>query len=467
MKESNTRKTNDAPDALNVKFVQAVKQPGVYRDKGNRGLFLRVKKTEAGRISKQYVLRITVQGQRTDIGLGSAAEVELAEVRDIATDMRKETRAGRDPRAAWEGGRRRGSAGGPEVWTFERAAEAVYAERCKGWRNGKHREQWIRTLRTFAYPTIGAMPVGDVRAADLLRVLQTIWHEKPETARRVRQRIGTVLDWATTSGHRSDTLVNAAHAARAGLGRQSDKVKHHAAVPWADVPQFLAQVRASPSDESVRWALEFLLLTAARTGEVIGAKWSEIDLQGAVWTVPAERMKRGVEHRVPLSEPALQLLHEARTRWPGSRWLFPGQARREPLSNMALLMLMRRLGREGVPHGLRSSFRDWCADHGHDRDLAEAALAHKLGNNKTETSYLRTDLFEQRRQLMEDWAAFATSVTATSAREWPAPEAEQPVAATSKPVTRSEGEPSWLALVGDSVTVMPASSHARISSPLK
>ena len=251
MKESNKRRANGAPDALNVKFVQAVRLPGVYRDKGQRGLILRVKRTKAGTITKQWVLRVAVQGKRTDIGLGTVdlKEVSLDEVRKIAASMRRAARDGRDPRFDRDGHQRRGRAVGPEAWTFERAAEAVYVERCEGWRNGKHREQWIRTLRTNAYPVIGSLPVGDVRAADVLRVLLPIWHRTPETARRVRQRIEIVLDWATTAGHRSDQIVNAAQAVRGGLGRQVDQVVHHRAVRWAEVPGLLAEVRASPSDE--------------------------------------------------------------------------------------------------------------------------------------------------------------------------------------------------------------------------
>ena len=185
------------------------------------------------------------------------------------------------------------------------------------------------------------------------------------------------------------------------------------------------------------------MLTAARTSEVIKAAWAEVDFTAQVWAIPAERMKRRREHRVPLSASALQLLREAKARWPGSRWLFPGQSRREPLSNMALLMLMRRLGRKEVPHGLRSSFRVWCADHGHDRDLAEAALAHQLAN-KVEAAYLRTDFFERRRSLMEDWGAFVTSEPVEGTP------AELHGAAAPKLIANpSDGEASWLALVGE------------------
>jgi integrase len=286
----------------------------------------------------------------------------------------------------------------------------VHAERADLWRNAKHGAQWLTTLRTYAFPVIGKMPVGDVQPADVMTLLTPIWLVKPETARRVRQRIGVVLDWATTAGHRSSLAVNAAQAVRAGLPKQSRRAKHHRAVPWRDIPAFVAQIRQTPSTEAVRFALEFTLLTAARTSESIGARWQEIDMEAGVWMVPADRMKANREHRVPLPEPALQILRECRARWPDSPYVFPGRYQTSPLSNMALLMLMRRLGRKEVPHGLRSSFRDWAADNRKDRDLAEAALAHALPS-KTESAYRRTDLLEQRRQLMEEWAKFVGGST--------------------------------------------------------
>ena len=326
--------------------------------------------------------------------------MSLAEARDLAHEMRKAARAGIDPaaqrRAAREG-----------VVTFEVAAETVHGQRVKSWGNAKHRDQWITTLRTYAFPIIGRLPVGEVASGDVLRVLLPIWITKPETARRVRQRIGTVLDWAAAAGHRSASLANAGMACGPGLPKQTRKVHHHRAVAWQEIPEFLAAVRASRSGEASRLAIEFLTLTVARTAEVIYARWTEIDFDRATWTVPAERMKAKREHRVPLSIRALEILREAQTRWPCSVRVFPGRYGRHPLSNMALLMLMRRLGHQAVPHGLRSSFRDWCADNRKDRDLAEAALAHVLPN-KTEAAYQRSDLYEARRVLMEDWGRFAT-----------------------------------------------------------
>jgi len=342
---------------LNAKYVEQVKSDGRYWDGG--GLWLKV----AGG-SKTWVLRTTVKGRRREFGLGSARAVTLKEARDKAFEMRKAARAGRDPTAE-----RKGSI------TFKEAAEKVHAERSKAYRNAKHTLQWITSLRTYAFPIIGKQPVGDIEPGDVLKVLTPIWLKKPETARRVRQRIGVVLDWAATEGYRSQLAVNAAHPVRRGLPRQTRSKKHHPALPWCDVPAFLVKVRQTPSHEAVRYALEFLLLTAARTSEVIKATWSEIDLDARCWTRPAEHMKTKEEHRVPLSDQAVQLLREVRARWPNSRLLFPGRYGRQPLSDMAMLMLMRRLKLKGkaVPHGLRSSFRDWGAETRQDRDLLEAA----------------------------------------------------------------------------------------------
>jgi integrase len=289
--------------------------------------------------------------------------------------------------------------------TLEAAAEKVHAQRVKAWRNGKHQAQWLASLRTYAFPIIGKIPVGEVQSADVLKVLSPIWLTKCETARRVRQRIAAILTWSQVAGHRSPTLVNAAEACMAGLPRQPRTARHHPAVPWPEIPRFLTSVRNCDRQDAGRMALEFLLLTAARTGEVIGATWHEIDLQEATWTIPEGRMKGKRTHRVPLSKQAKQILIDARTRWPHAASIFPNREGGR-LSNMALLMLMRRLDRKEVPHGLRSSFRDWAADNRKDRDLAEASLAHALAD-RTEAAYQRSDLFAARRLLMQSWADFA------------------------------------------------------------
>jgi integrase len=381
---------------LTVKFVEQVKTPGVYRD--GKGLLLRVEPSG----SKRWVLRTNVKKKRRDLGLGSARDLTLAQARDKAGDMRKAARAGRDPTAE-----RNASI------TFAEAAKLVHAERVKGFTNGKHKDQWINTLTTYALPTMGKKLVSEIEPADVLKVLTPIWLTKRETARRVRQRIGVVLDWAATEGYRPAHLVNAAQPVTKALPKQSRRQRHHPAVPWRDVPAFLVKVRECPSGDAVRYALEFLLLNAARTKEVRLAAWSEIDLEAKCWTRPAQHMKAKLAHRVPLSDQAVQLLKEVRARWPNSRLLFPGRDLKRPLTDMAMLMLMRRLKQldehsaVAVPHGLRSSFRDWGGDNRHDRDLLEAQLAHELENN-TESAYARSDLFEQRQPLMQAWADYCT-----------------------------------------------------------
>jgi integrase len=377
---------------LNTKFVEHVKTAGVYRD--GAGLLLRVESSG----SKRWVLRTTVKGRRRDVGLGSAQDVSLQDARDEANTLRRLARNGEDPLI------KRRQARGALV-TFEAAAEAVHKQRSDLWRNAKHGGQWMSTLRTYAFPMIGKVPVGRIESGDVLRVLAPIWLTKPETARRVRQRIGIILEWAVAAGHRPHLSVNAAHAVRAGLPKQSRKVSHHPAIPWNKVPSFVASVRQTSNLETVRYALEFLILTTARTAEVIYATWPEIDLATATWTVPEYRMKATLEHRVPLSSAALQILTECRALWPKSTFVFTGRHPDKPLSNMSMLMLMRRLGRKEVPHGFRSSFRVWAADNRKDRDLAEAALAHAL-LNKTEAAYQRSDLLEPRRVLMEEWGSF-------------------------------------------------------------
>lgn len=376
---------------LNAALVQQVATPGIYRDGG--GLLLRVEDSGA----KRWVLRTSVKGKRMDVGLGSAREVSLKEARDLAADLRKEARAGRNPTLKRRELR-------CETLTFKQAAEAVHAQREKGWRNSKHGGQWLSTLETYAFPTFGSKPVGEVEPADVLRALTPIWMTKPETARRVRQRIRVVLDWAVASGHRSQLLANPADTVRQGLQKQPRRNTHHPAVPWQEAPAFIAAVRNTTNAEAVRLCLEFTALTAARSGESRGAAWAEIDLDTATWTVPANRMKGHREHRVPLAPRAVEILKECRALWPKSELVFPGRGGKQ-LSDMTLTMLMRRLGRSEVPHGLRSTFRDWAADNRWDRDLAEAALAHAL-SSRVEAAYRRSDLFDSRWNLMEAWAKY-------------------------------------------------------------
>jgi integrase len=378
---------------LTAVFVKQVKTPGVFRDGG--GLLLRVEPSG----SRRWVLRTSVSGKRVDIGLGSARDVSLQEARVRASELRREARAGRNPLS-------KRSQSKSEVLSFEAAASAVHAQRQGSWRNTKHGVQWLRTLEAYVFPLFGSKPVADIGPADVLGALSPIWLTKPETARRVRQRIRVVLDWAVAAGHRSQLVVNAADAVRMGLPKQPRRDGHHPAIPWKELPAFISTLRESSNSEVVRLCLEFTVLTAARSGESRGATWSEIDLDKATWIVPAMRMKGNRSHRVPLAPRAVEILLECRALWPASGFVFPGRAEK-PISDMTLTMLMRRLGRSEVPHGCRASFRDWCADNRWDRELAEASLAHVVAS-KTEAAYRRSDLFDARRPLMSAWAEFAT-----------------------------------------------------------
>ena len=290
-------------------------------------------------------------------------------------------------------------------------ADAYIAAHEASWRNAKHRQQWRNTLDTYADPILGKLPVAQVEVGDVMRVLEPLWREKTETASRLRGRIESVLDYATARGWRSgenparwrghlDNLL----PARSKVA----KVEHHAALPWREIGAFMAALAEEEGVSAL--ALRFAILTAARTGEVIGARWSEIDMQAAVWTVPADRMKAAREHRVPLSDAALDVLREVaklRTEPEADGFVFPGGKAGKPLSSMALLMLLRRMERGDLTaHGFRSTFRDWCAEAtNYPREVAEAALAHTL-RDKTEAAYQRGDLMEKRRRLMAEWATF-------------------------------------------------------------
>ncbi|MBT7646629.1 MAG: integrase arm-type DNA-binding domain-containing protein [Rhodospirillaceae bacterium] len=377
-------------DALSAVKVRNAKEPGRFAD-GN-GLYLVVDPSGA----KRWILRTVVRGKRRDIGLGSTQLVSLSEARDKARDMRKMAREGGDPLAA-----RRAEKAIP---SFKEAAETVHGIRAEGWRNAKHGAQWLKTLETYAYPTIGARRVDHVDSADLEAILRPIWLAKPETARRVRQRIGAVMDWATTAGHR--TGANPAALVGPGLARQTDKKnqKHHEALPYDEAPAFVSSLRTGAPD-IVRLALEWTLLTAARTGETIGATLDEVDLPEAVWNLPPERMKGGKPHRVPLPARCIEIVEQVKDLG-AYDYLFPGARRGRPISNMAMLMWMRRAGYTATVHGLRSTFRDWTAEQtSFPRDICEAALAHAL-KDKVEAAYRRSDLFAKRRDLMNAWAAY-------------------------------------------------------------
>jgi integrase len=373
-------------------------KPGRHGD--GKGLYLLVKPspddpTAGG--AKSWVLRVVLNGRRRDFGLGSADLVSLSDAREKALEGRKLATQGIDPALHWKKERE-------EIPTFEEAARRYHTGVKAGWKNDKHAAQWLSTLEQYAFPLIGARPVDRIEAADVQSVLVPIWLTVPETARRVRQRIGAVLDFSHGQGWRSSEAPMRAVAK--GLPRQGKTGKHFDAMPYSAVPAFMAHLEGQ-QDSMGRLAVRFTILCAARSGETRGATWDEIDLEAAVWTVPAERMKAKVEHSVPLPPPAVAILRTlaaARDGKPGEL-LFKGL--KGPLSDMTLTKALRDAG---VPkhtvHGFRSSFRDWVAEQtSFPGEWAEAALAHTLPN-KVEAAYRRTKYLDQRRQLMKAWADF-------------------------------------------------------------
>lgn len=379
---------------LTATRIRTLTEPGRYSD--GDGLFLELNGRESGR----WLLRIQTDGRRRDIGLGSLKSVSLADAREAALLMRKKIAQGIDPVAERKQERQ-------VIPTFRKAAELVHEEHEKAWKNGKHQKQWLATLVTYAFPKMGALPVNEIEGPLIRDVLAPIWLAKPETARRVRQRIGTVLDWAYAKGFR--TTEAPMRSLSRGLPRQPKKDGHFAAMPYQKVPEFLEWLAER---ESVgRLALEALILTAARSGEIRGAAWSEIDLANALWAIPAERMKMGRPHLVPLSPDAITVFERAKKQKAGaSDLVFPGQDVRKPLSDMTLLKILRDMDLGVTVHGFRSAFRDWVAEQtDYSGEIAEAALAHTV-SNKVEAAYRRTDFLDKRRLLMRDWSAFCKNV---------------------------------------------------------
>jgi integrase len=378
-------------EALTDLKVRKATQPGRYAD-GN-GLYLLID----GNGAKRWILRTVIKGNRTDLGLGSAALVPLADARDEARRLRRIARDGGDPLALKRKERR-------TVPTFKTAAESVHASHKDAWRNAKHGAQWIATLQAYGFPALGDRLVDAIDTAHVVEALSPIWLAKPETADRVAQRIGTVLDWCKAMGHRSTGLDREAlRQALPKRGKKRARVQHHPALPYLELPDFLVKVRASDSALAVRLALEFLVLTGTRTNEVLGVRPEEIE--GDRWTIPGDRMKAGTPHVVPLSPRCLELVKAARVL--GGTYLFPGRKPGAPLSNMSLLMLMRRQKSTAVPHGFRSTFRDWAAERtDFPAEVVEAALAHTIPDAVV-AAYKRTDFFDKRRELMDRWAQFA------------------------------------------------------------
>ena len=392
---------------LTALAVSRAKAAGMYADGG--GLYLQV--TAAG--ARTWIYRFTLQGRTRDMGLGSLSAVTLSEARTRALEARRLKSAGIDPIGARDGQRATERAETAKQVTFKDAAEAFIKAHQAGWRNAKHCDQWRNTLATYVYPLIGALPVQQIDAGLVVRVLEPIWTTKAETAGRVRQRIEAVLDSATARGHRSgenparwrghlENLLPALSKVR--------RVQHHPALPYAEIGAFMAELRQQAG--LAARAMELLILTATRTTEAIAARWSEIDLEQKIWTIPAERIKAGREHRIPLSPAAVALLRQlAETKV--NEFVFPGRPGK-PLSNGALLALLKRMmGSDLTTHGFRSTFRDWAAEQTNfPREVAEMALSHAIGD-KVEAAYRRGDLLEKRRRMMEAWAAFAATKPAT------------------------------------------------------
>jgi integrase len=411
--------------------VEKAKRPGMYAD--GAGLYLRI--TPEG--TKNWVFRFMLDGRPRWMGIGPLALYGLQEARGKALDARRLHHAGLDPIDARKAARARDRLEAAKAITFKECAVSYVQAHRAGWRNAKHAAQWDATLATYAEPIIGTLPVQAVDTGLVMKVLEqevggapsqartSLWTARPETASRLRGRIEVILDWAKVRVNRDgenparwrghlDKLL----PARAKV----QKVEHHAALPYDELPSFVEGLRGQESN-SAR-GLEFAILTAARTGEVIGATWDEINWKEKIWTIDDARMKAGKEHRVPLCDRAIAILAELKPKpgetGTGGRFLFAGGKTGRPLSNMAFLMLLRRMGRDDLTaHGFRSSFRDWAAERTNfPNEVVEMALAHAVGS-KVEAAYRRGDLFEKRRRLMNAWAEFCTTAPAERANVVP------------------------------------------------
>ena len=394
--------------ALSGKLTKKlVENLGAGRHGDGNGLYLVVDPSGA----RRWIVRVVVKGQknkkgaplRTDFGLGGADIVTINQARERALEYRRMAKQGLNPRFNAR----------QEVPTFEEVAQQVHIDRMPTWKNAKHGQQWINTLRDYAFPKIGRMPIDSIDQPEVMMCLAPIWTEKHETAKRLAQRIKVVLDVARSKGFRSGenpvTLVKEAQV----LPKVKVKVKHHKAMAWQDVPAFYADLMSR--NAMAANALRFTCLTGSRTTEVLKMRWEELDLDAGVWTCPEERMKGNEEHRVPLTAQMLEIIEPLKGL--KSDFVFEGQKRNHPLSNMAMLMLLRRMGVEGVTvHGFRSTFRDWVSETGNGQwEVAERSLSHKVGS-KVERAYARSDLLEKRRALMAQWSTFAISAHGSMAR---------------------------------------------------
>ena len=380
-------------EKLTDRQVRNLKTPGRHPD----GATLYLVVWPSG--SKSWVQRLSIGGRRVDLGLGGYPTMSLAQARRRAQDNRALARSGGNPLAE-----KREEAMVAAMPTFEAIARQHIAEHRHAWRNAKHAGQWLSTLETYAFPSIGAVRVNEITRMQVAEALSPIWTAKPETARRVRQRIRAVMDRAVALGYLD---YNPAGDAINGALTKLPRVKaHHRALPYRELPAAIQAVRESTASPSVKLAFEMLALTVCRSGEVRGMTWDEVDWQTATWTVPATRMKAGKLHRVPLSCRALEVLREARSLGEGNGVIFPAPRSGGIHSDTAFTPMLRRLGLDFVPHGLRSTFRDWAAEQTDaSHAVMETALAHTVGN-ATEAAYARSDLFDRRRDLMAEWSTF-------------------------------------------------------------
>lgn len=397
-------------NAMKVAAIVRAAKPGYTGDGG--GLYLTISKFG----TPSWVFRFRTDGRLREAGLGSLDTWSLAEARERARSFRQMRGEGKDPIEERRAARQKLKVEAAKAITFRAAAEAYIAVHSAGWRNEKHSAQWPATLTAYVYPVFGDLPVAAIDTALVMKAVEPIWTAKPETASRVRGRIESVLDWATTRGYRQgENPARWKGHLQNLLPRRSKvaRVEHHAALPYPEIAGLMDELRRQ--EGIAARALEFAILTAARTGEVIGARWEEINLSERLWTVPGERMKAGREHRVPLSDRAVEIVEEMKAIRQGD-YVFPGQRAGKPLSDMALLMLLRRMGRgELTTHGFRSTFRDWAAERtGFPAEVAEMALAHTV-SDKVEAAYRRGDLFQKRRQLADAWAGFCAAPAAAGA----------------------------------------------------
>ena len=402
------RKVADS-NSLTALSVARIKAPGRYGDGG--GLYLRVAsyrlKDGTPAQSKNWLFRFERNGRERWMGLGPFKTLSLAEARAKARDCRKALLDSIDPIELRQSGTQKLKLDAARSITFKQCAERYIKAHRAGWKNARHAEQWPTTLTRYVYPIIGALPVASIDTALVTKCIEPIWVEKPATASRVRGRIESILDWAKARDYRSGDNparwrghLQKLLPARSKLRR---KVNHHAALPYETTPEFIAELRTH-SDISAA-ALEFLVLTAARTGEVIGARWAEFDFKAKLWTAPAERMKGGRIHIVPLSYRAVAILNSL-PRVVGCDYVFPGQRDGAPLSSTAMIEKLRGLRPGLTVHGFRSTFRDWAGDHtNYPRDVIEAALAHAI-EDETEAAYRRSTAVDKRRRLMADWARY-------------------------------------------------------------